>query len=876
MYSKELLQPADLQPFINQPETLINQTLEIQLTVANYLQTPVELLEVLVNQSCYSQVVEAAKLHVTYIESTGEISDNWREIAEDKIKNAPLQQNDRLVAELLKITPVPEYLISEWIPGHCLIQGLENPYLAKEDKIKFLERLGKSTIIEERLTAAAHPDTPRETLEILAGDIELPIRIAVKYRDDDFDNLIEVIESQHETASNWKTLALELVELAGSKWSWVRQAVARNFNAPVEVLRELAGDGEEKVQLAIARNLAAPGEVLELLVNHSWGEVTKSIAKHPNAGEDTLVKLLSQHHFCIHQRPNLTPKTIAELLKYEEENNDRYRNLVINNPNSPGNALAQVIDSPYYQRENIASHPNVLVNSLEQLAQDSSVLVRLAVYQNAKTPENVKNQLLEEFLNLDRNQVLFQDDYGKKVISDDIWKGVAQSGNTSASVLERLADLVDLDSETSLEKNIGIAISLICNSNTPVVTRKRLTEELQSVSNLQQNKLYWEIRLALAFNSSVPENEREEYFQQVIDNNSEGCKYLAENPKTPSHILEKLYEMGIKDKIARNPSTPSSILRILAQDRSFITRHQALQNPSITSDILVDLINSENPEYRPKRFAKVEYKSYDEWNEFWFKYPSISSLDLYRILLPKAVEEENTKSHKFIVNNYSRIYQFKTYLANSGDKKYVISLARSSDTPIHILEKLIRDDDVDVRIALAKSNNRPLQILLALSKDSDTRVRRELLKYNQTTPVEILEILKSDESEEIRNFIANSHNTPLEILNYLSQDSSSEVKQNIADNPNTPVETLEHLWRKDKIFSQRNHNTPSHVVAEKIAITKDSKILRKILEGCLGSYPQIPASSLEKLASHQDDLVRSQVAARWGLRIFSAPTYKSN
>jgi hypothetical protein len=92
---------------------------------------------------------------------------------------------------------VPEYLISEWIPGHRLIEGLENPYLPQSDKVRLLERLADSTIIEERLKAAAHPDTPKETLEILAGDLELPIRIAVKYRDDNFDDVIEEIESQH-------------------------------------------------------------------------------------------------------------------------------------------------------------------------------------------------------------------------------------------------------------------------------------------------------------------------------------------------------------------------------------------------------------------------------------------------------------------------------------------------------------------------------------------------------------------------------------------------------------------------------------------------------------------------------------------------------
>ncbi len=100
MYSKELLQPGDLQPFLNQPETLINQSLEFQLAVANYLQTPRQLLEVLVNNSRYPQVVEAAKLHINL---AGEIGENWREVAEIAIKNAPLEQNDLLNSQVEKL-----------------------------------------------------------------------------------------------------------------------------------------------------------------------------------------------------------------------------------------------------------------------------------------------------------------------------------------------------------------------------------------------------------------------------------------------------------------------------------------------------------------------------------------------------------------------------------------------------------------------------------------------------------------------------------------------------------------------------------------------------------------------------------------------------
>lgn len=57
-------------------------------------------MEILANNSPYPQVVEAAKLHVNL---SGEIEENWQEIAEYKIKNAPLEQNDRLVAGTFKL-----------------------------------------------------------------------------------------------------------------------------------------------------------------------------------------------------------------------------------------------------------------------------------------------------------------------------------------------------------------------------------------------------------------------------------------------------------------------------------------------------------------------------------------------------------------------------------------------------------------------------------------------------------------------------------------------------------------------------------------------------------------------------------------------------
>ncbi|BAY85622.1 leucine rich repeat variant [Calothrix parasitica NIES-267] len=872
MNSKELLQPADLQPFINQPETLINQTLEIQLSVANYLQTPIELLDILVNQSCYSQVVETAKLHVTYIESTGDIKGDWREIAEEKIKNVPLQQNDRLVAELLKIAPVPEYLISEWIPGDYLIKGLENPYLLKEDKIKLLERLGKSTIIEQRLTAAAHPDTPRETLEILAGDVELPIRIAVKYRDDSFDDVIEVIESQHETASNGETLALELTELAGSKWSWIRQAVARNFNAPVEVLRELSGDEEERVQFAVAFNLATPGDVLDLLVNHYYGEITEIIAKHPNASEDGLIKLLPQHNFCIYQRPNLPASVLAELINYEEEKCDRYRRFIIENPNSPGSTLAKILESPGYkirdvagEKRKIASHPNILLSSLEKLAQDNSPSVRLAVYQNPKTPESLRNQLLEEFLNLDKNQFLAEE-WNHKVTSEGIWKGVAESENTSASVLERLANLVDLDSETSLGENIEIAIALIGNPNTPVSTRENLIQKFKSISNSEESVFDWKIYLALALNLAIPEQEREEYFQIIVDSGDyRGIEHLAYNSKTPPHILEDiaknedyihttLYTHGF----ARNPSTPVDILCKLSKNESKSIREDLAKNPSTPPEIILQLAFTEESIYKPRGYNHRTRES-EDWCQFWFEYPNMPIKELYQIQLSEEFEFELKQTEEFILHKINTVPQFITYIAEYGDVKHRRQLASRTNTPIHILEQLVEDDDVEVRMKLARYREH-LELLLKLAKDSDVRVRKELFRLYLDTPIEVLEILKNDEAEEVRLLVARYKKTPLDILIYLSNDSSSKVKQQIAENSRIPVEILEKLWREDKIFAIKNYNTPGYIVGEKIAETYNKEVLRKILDGHFGTYHNVPASVLEELASHRENLIRCDVA----------------
>ncbi|MEH1987063.1 MULTISPECIES: hypothetical protein [unclassified Nostoc] len=122
------LQPvsgSDLQRFLSAPEELLQQSVALQLAVANFHQTPRSLLEVLVN-STDEQVVEAASLHVNF---AGEITDGWQQTVDEILQQRQLGQNDRLAVELLKIGTVPPCFLSEWVPSEPLIQGLRNPQM---------------------------------------------------------------------------------------------------------------------------------------------------------------------------------------------------------------------------------------------------------------------------------------------------------------------------------------------------------------------------------------------------------------------------------------------------------------------------------------------------------------------------------------------------------------------------------------------------------------------------------------------------------------------------------------------------------------------------------------------------------------------------
>ena len=124
--------------------------------------------------------MEVARFHVNL---AGEITGDYQEIVSAVLRNLDLGQNDRLAVELMRFALVAPCLLSEWVPVTKLIQGLQNEYVPLRYRLQLLERLSQSDKLKPGLVVAESSEAPVSLLELLAGDLELAVRLTVESND---------------------------------------------------------------------------------------------------------------------------------------------------------------------------------------------------------------------------------------------------------------------------------------------------------------------------------------------------------------------------------------------------------------------------------------------------------------------------------------------------------------------------------------------------------------------------------------------------------------------------------------------------------------------------------------------------------------------
>ncbi len=409
----------------------------------------------------------------------------------------------------------------------------------------------------------------------------------------------------------------------------------------------------------------------------------------------------------------------------------------------------------------------------------------------------------------------------------------------------------------------SVGVALVGNPNTPPNLIEELKNQLlrpnRSLSDYKNDRYLF---TALAYNPSIPEAERIEYFQQIIAaaGNHED---IAINPKTPVEILLQIMSQpgSNRQAISRNPNAPTTALAQLAEDDNNLTRGWVAENPGTPVEILIKLA-------RLPIHKKVGSNVVIDRNvrEAVFKNPHFPPLERYNILLEEDAVEETAKAHQLMARRSDSPYALAQVL-EKGDRNAKITAVRSPKTPIHILEQLAKDADESIRSIVLENSNLPLSSHLKLTQDASVNVRANLASHrkNRTVPIQVLEILARDNSSRVRTQVASNPDTPIEILNQLAFDSDSEVLNALTRNQNTPVNVLEYLGVEKGIVNIYNAKTPGTALEKAVEnalkpnVYGRDKILDNLLRSVQGS--QMPAHVLAKLANYKTSWVRSSVAA---------------
>ncbi|MEH2226530.1 hypothetical protein [Nostoc sp.] len=543
--------------------------------------------------------------------------------------------------------------------------------------------------------------------------------------------------------------------------------------------------------------------------------------------------------------------------------------------------LNLVAEIPLPTLRSILKQENVPVYILEQVADRADLEVQLALVKNVQTPRGVLNRLTQSrhpqvvesarlHINLAGELTEKYEERVRKVIQgimssrhqykvdtgslvvlaqicpipefiveycvknfsykDLFCRRLAHSPATFPNVLKHLANHTDDWTRGEVAKN----------PNTPTETLRKLATEKQACFSLSLNfntpadileSLSTDqnprIRFKVAQHPNTPLNVVKDLANDTDMDVANAAarvigKYTAEavrkDPKTPTHVLEKLAQTdpttvcehpnatpelllefsksiswSVRQNVARNSNTPVSILEELAHDESWEVRCGVAKNPNVPVSILKELAQDDSSEVRcqvsrnPNTPISLLFKqlardasgsraiAYQMSSKKSGKYPEFESiLDI--------LAEESTSSLETILQR----------LARDGGEVARLFLARRFDLPANFFTQFAESTEMKVCEAVAQNLNTPVSCLEKLAQSPETKVR-EAVGQNPNTPISILEQLSKDNKYDVLLQIAQRTNLSPEILEELAGSKSDQVREKAMLNPTLPKDAVERI-----------------------------------------------------------------------------------
>ncbi|AFY55299.1 Leucine rich repeat protein [Rivularia sp. PCC 7116] len=358
------------------------------------------------------------------------------------------------------------------------------------------------------------------------------------------------------------------------------------------------------------------------------------------------------------------------------------------------------------------------------------------------------------------------------------------------------------------------------------------------------------------------------------------ARLVATNPSAEPDLLGELASSEDKvtrEGVAKNPNTPTDVLLKLAGDfpQQFFSNPVLsllmLENPNLATDIsywsLLKLLKQDDA---PEWFlACAAMHANSLVLEAVAKHKHASE----QVLVQLAIKSRYDPELGLCIAQRKDVSQtVLEKLAQHGAGSVRLHLATYPKIPVRVLEILVENPEpnwnlrVAIETSIAKNPNTPLNVLQALIKVPYTKVKNAIAKRSDLTkhliielamdyrvhtmnflpqnphiPSSWLEEMAEHPNERVRQMVARHPNTPAHLL--VLAANNLELRQFVAENPNTPASTLQELAMDSRGDIQaavaRNANTPGYVL-DILGSTPFHDLL-------LARHPNTSSSTLQKV-----------------------------
>jgi hypothetical protein len=470
-----------------------------------------------------------------------------------------------------------------------------------------LAAMAADTDPEVRQAVAVHPSTPLESLEVLAGDEQPDVRVQMAQNLRTPQNLLlQLAHDDHwrvrqAVAANLATPVLVLEQLAHDPDRDVRQAVANHPQVPEAALESLfagrfAGLNPQMSLVELYQRIKK-GEPLrpdlldKLAQGNDWAR--HLAARHPFTPAETLRTLACDEDWRVRQAAATNPGLAADvLLQLSSDPHGDVRRAVVRHPQTTEELLERLcVDDQQDIRWQVALDPRAPLPALRILLTDSDEMVRLAAQTHPETPAD----LIEQYRRAEAIDPGLEGEFLRQLAGQTIWSRVLAAQNP-ATPLEALHELVR-DLEWSVRQAVAMnpaltAELLVSLAQDPEREVRQAVAEHRHTPQALLSELLHDIdenvRLSALRNPHLDAQTLEHYRARLVLRSSRSHFALnravaLSRPEIPARELSKVRhwaapEWVVRYAVAQNPKTPVEVLERLAQDGSRLVRARAAQS----------------------------------------------------------------------------------------------------------------------------------------------------------------------------------------------------------------------------------------------------------------------------------------------------------